>query len=262
MINSMVLRPNERILIESRRLHDYQYKVAGPGRVWIGLRQREITRFSVGPQVENNHFDEVRTVENVALDITVRTLYRVDPALFSDDLLPRVAGLNAGVWQQLVEVFVGMVLRPLVAGYTWSNLEQSSIRQRLERQLTQTIADRLSVIGLNVISVSIIKMELPPTLQQAVIRTEKEIVAAKGRATVLEEYAAVFGSDLSQAMPSILQWELLHQLGKNNKAQHLLLSSGLSLGTTATDADADSPHHMQSMMLPIPGSKSRIILGK
>jgi hypothetical protein len=100
----------------------------------------------------------------------------------------------------------------------------------LERQLTQTLADYLKVIGLNITSVCLIKTELPDNLQRTIVQAERDGLEPRGRASVLKEYFDIFGNNLAQAMPYIVQWELLNALHKNGQPQVLLTSSALSPG--------------------------------
>jgi hypothetical protein len=158
------------------------------------------------------------------MNVTIQVLYRVDPALFNDELLPKIPALSIGGWQNLVQWRTEAILRPLLADYIWRSLGQQTNQQRLERCLTQTLADLLKGVGLNISAVCLIKTELPANLQETLIRVERNNVEAQGRATALKVYAEIFGPDLTLAMPQIMQWEWLSVLRKNGSSAVVLTS--------------------------------------
>ena len=95
MLHGTKVNPNERVLIESPI---NRYKLAGPGRVWLSPRQRILARVYIGPNGSTFKFENVRTVEEVAVDIQVKVIYKADPELFSQELLSRIPPLNEGGW--------------------------------------------------------------------------------------------------------------------------------------------------------------------
>jgi hypothetical protein len=225
MIRLQRLNPNERLVIESPV---NRYKLAGPGRVLITPRQRILTRLYVGPSGQSFQYKAVRTLEEVSLDMTVQILYRLDPDLFTDDLLSRVANLNNGMWHKILHWQTEYVLRMLIAQYPWRDLNRADVQKRLERQLTQTLADRLKMVGMAVLSICLVKTELPVGLQKTLIQTEKDTIEATGRAKVLESYFDIFGANLSKVMPYIIQWEVVNAIHRNGDAKALLTSDGVT----------------------------------
>ncbi len=218
------LNPNQRLVIESPV---NKYKVAGPGRVALHFRQRIIARLEVGPKAKSFQIKEIRTSEDVVLNATVQVLYKVDPTLFSADLLPRVAGLNEGGWRGALQWQAEYVLRLLTSQYSWKELNRDEIQKRLERQFTQTLAAHLKIIGLNIFSVCLVKTELPVDLQEAIIRAERDTIEAQGRAKVLSSYFEIFGNSLAKAMPYIIQWELMNTIHKHGDPTVLLTPDSL-----------------------------------
>jgi hypothetical protein len=91
---------------------------------------------------------------------------------------------------------------------------------------------------------------LDGSLQRTIIRSEQDGIEAGGRAKVLKEYFDIFGDRLSQAMPYIVQWELLNTLHKKGNPQLLLGASSLSLGATPASNGDDSSSRYQ-FSLPI-----------
>lgn len=240
------LNPNERWVIESGINH---YQVIGPGWVWIKPWQRVITKLEVEPQGQALQFNEVRTAENVPLNVALQVLYQVDPDLFTADLLPKLPKLNEAGWQYVLKWRAEHTLRSLLVGYAWQELGKVETQHKLERRLTQTLADALKVIGLKIIAVYLVKIELPADLQQTLIQVEQDGLEPRGRAAVLKEYFDLFGHNLPQAMPYIVQWELLNMLRKNGNPNLILTASGLSLDQDHTPEPVPSVFQMQ---LPLP----------
>lgn len=237
---------NERLVIESG---PNRFKLVGPGWIWIKPWQRILTRLNVAAQGQALQIDGVRTQENIPMDIATQILYHIDPALFADNLLSKIQGLNDGGWSSIIRWRTEQVLRQMVADYSWRELGKQSIQQRLERQLTQTLAEYLKVVGLKITSVCLVKIELPEPLQRTIIQSERDGLEPRGRAQVLKEYFDIFGHDLTQAMPYIVQWELLNALRKNGKSQFLLASPALSLDERVFDGRSHRP--VFQMQLPL-----------
>lgn len=226
------LNPNERLLVESGV---NQYQVVGPGLVWVKPWQKSLVQFYIGSQSQSLTFDEVRTADNVPLNLTVQLLYRVDPALFNQSLLPSLPFLYKGVWQKILSWRSEHVLRQILLSYTWEELNRPGVQSRLERRLGQTISELVKVVGLKVSAVCLVKVELPSALQQTLIQVHQDSLEPRGRAQMLQEYFKIFGADLPRVMPYIIQWELMNTLHKNDHTQLLLTNSALSLnGHTAS----------------------------
>lgn len=179
------LNPNERLLIESGMNH---YRLIGPGRIWLKPWQKSVTRVNVGPQGQSLQLTEVRTVENIPVDVTIQVIYQIDPLLFSNDLLTKVSGLSEGGWQQTLRWRTEQVVRQMLANYSWRDLGKPTIQKQLERRLRQILADYLKIVGLNVKSACLIKTELPDNLQRTIIQTERDSIEPSGRASVLVQF--------------------------------------------------------------------------
>ena len=225
MIHWTLLKPNERLLVESPINN---YKVVGPGHVFLIPMQRALTRLYVGPKGHSFQYTQVRTAEDISINVTAQVIWRVAPELFPADLLPRVSGLSNGGWQGILHWQTEYVLRLLIAQCPWRQLSQERAQKQLERHLTRTLADNLKMVGLGVVGVFLVKMELPDKLQQTLIQAEQDDVEAQGRATVLKKYLEIFGDKLPQAMPYIIQWEMMNTVHKNGDPKILLTHENLS----------------------------------
>jgi regulator of protease activity HflC (stomatin/prohibitin superfamily) len=241
------LNPDERLLIEKSTNH---YHIVGPGKVWIKPWQQVLTKLNVGLQGQRLQFNQVRTVENVPLDVTLHVLYQIDTALFTADLLPSLPHLNEGGWQGILKSHTEYRLRSLLAGCAWQDLSREETQSRVERRLTQTLADALKGIGLKIITVWLVKTELPADLQQTLVQIEQDNLASQRRSIVLKEYFDLFGNNLPQVMPYIIQWELLGMLWENSNPDLILTSNSLSLDQGTSTIESIQP--VLQMRLPMP----------
>jgi hypothetical protein len=245
MMRWVKLNPLERLLVV-RPVN--RYRLAGPGWICLTLRQQGLAKIYIGPKGQSLKFTEVRTSDNIPLALTIQVIYRADPDLFTPDLLPKLPVLNETGWQGALQWQTEYVLRMLVAHYPWRELSREEIQQRLERQLTHTLADRLKGIGLTVIAGCLVKTELPVQLQQSLIQAEEDVVEAQGRVAVLKRYLEIFGANLPQAMPYIMQWELLNTIHRNNP-QILLTPAALADKAVLSDPNLLQP--VYQLRLPV-----------
>jgi regulator of protease activity HflC (stomatin/prohibitin superfamily) len=219
------LNPDERLLIESGINH---YKLIGPGLIWLKPWEKSLLKLYIGTQSQSLQFDQVRTGENIPVAIKTEILYQTDPALFTQELLPKIPWLHKGIWQYILKWRTEHLLRQMLTSYTWSELGRAETQPRLERRLSQTLSEYLKVVGLKVVALYLVKIELPGNLQQTIIQAEQDGLEPRGRALVLKEYFKIFGQDLGRVMPFIVQWELLNTLHKNGNTQFILSNSALA----------------------------------
>ncbi len=224
MFKRLKLDPNQRALIESPI---NRYKIAGPGRVWLKPRQRLVATLYVGPKGQQLHYENVRTAENIPLKITVQMLYQANLNQFTKDLLPKLQVLAGGGWENILHWQTEYVLRKLITNYTWQDLGYKEVQERIERQLAQTLADRVKMVGLKINGACLVRAELPDNLQNTLVKAQENQIETRGRANILKDYFEIFGDNLAQAMPQIIQWELLNTLQKTNP-QVLLSAAGLT----------------------------------
>ncbi len=242
------LNPNQRLVVESPV---NRFKLMGPGRVVLNFRQRILARVYIGPKAQSIHIKAVRTAEGILMDATVQVIYRVDPALLSPELLPRVAGLNEKGWHGALHWQAEYVLRMLMIQYSWRDLPHEDIQKRLERQFTQTLADRLKRLGLNVLGVCLVKTELPIGLQKSLVQAERDKIEAQSRAGILQNYFEIFGNTLSNAMPYIIQWELMNTVHKNGDPKILFTAAGLTPEKSILPLNDTTRSPAFSMQLPL-----------
>ncbi len=249
MTKLMKLAPNERLLIESGINH---YKVVGPGLIWLKPWQRSRAKLYIGPTAMTVECNQARAAGDILVNGTIKVIYRINPELFSEALLPRIPGLNDGGWRNIVQWRTEAVVYRLVARYRWRELKQPYLQEQLEEQIGEALGERLKGLGLDVLGITLIKTALNDKLQRTIIRAEQDKIEARGRAAVLKQYFEIFGDSLSGAMPHIIQWELLNTLHKNGNSHLLLGASNLSLGSSLPNVEP-APSLFQ-MRLPVPSN--------
>lgn len=232
------LHSYERMVIESGVNH---YKVVGPGLIWPKPWQKTLTTFSIAPQIQALQIKAVTSKEDIPIDFSLQVLYRVDPTLLTQDLLPNVPGLNKRGWQTVVQWRTELVLRSLLTAYSWGDLKNQTAQQRLQRHLTRVVGDLVQAVGLVIMEIYLFKLELPVELQQSFIRVGRNRVEARGRAMVLKEYLDVFGTNLPAAMPHVLRWELMNLLHKKGYPHLVLAASDFFKEGFSPDENEGSP---------------------
>lgn len=105
------------------------------------------------------------TADGIPLRITWSGLYYRDPSLITDQASQRLRSLvNA---ERKVQRLINITLGRLVGAYSMTELFKPPIRDRIERQLTETVANNLKPSGLVLHSISLEKIELPPEVASA-----------------------------------------------------------------------------------------------
>lgn len=235
----------ERLLVEDGI---NRYKLLGPGLAWLAPWQRERARLYVGPNAVSVDCDRVRVSEDIPVNVLVKVIYRVTPDLLTEKLLPRVPGLVDGGWRNIVHWRTEAVVRRLFGRYHWRDLKTEPAQVELEQQISQALVERLAMLALEVMAVTLVKTELDARLQKTIVGAAQDGIEAGGRAEVLKQYFDLFGDRLSQVMPYIVQWELLNTLHKKGNPQLLLAASGLSLGPALPASKTGGP--VYQMRLP------------
>ncbi len=250
MISIKKLKPNERLLIE---WGVNNYKIAGPGMVCLWFWQQGTAMFRVDPQTETFQFNEVRTAEDIPVNITVRIVYQVDPLRFTPELMPKIPGLQEQGWRSAVQWQTEHIFRQMLAAYAWSELGSKDRQAQLEWELAQTLTEYLEQIALCVTGVHLIRTALPLNLQKTLVRAEQDGVEAGGRARVLKDYFNTFGGHMSDAMPYIMQWESMNVLHKSGKPHLLLSNSRQAAAPALPEIDGRQPDIQLSLPAPPEG---------
>ena len=138
------LTPDERLLIESGI---NRYKVVGPDLVWIMPWQRPCAKLYIGPNFVPVECRNARVSDDVPVNVSLTVTYRVNPDLFTADLLPRLPRLNEGGWRSFVQLRTEAVVRRLLARLPWRELKENAVQTNLETQFSKALIGAAQIWG-------------------------------------------------------------------------------------------------------------------
>ncbi len=119
----------------------------------------------------------VVTGDGILIDVNWSGIYRVDPDLIMEKRSQRLRGLpNA---EKGIRRNVDIALRKLIGDYALQELFKPTTRERIERQLSQTVAERLKPAGIVLAGLNLQVIDLPGEVAQA-LNKAKAIVALDG----------------------------------------------------------------------------------
>ena len=117
------------------------------------------------------------------------------------------------------------IVRKLLSGYSWRNLNHQSVQERLERHLHEVLSDRVSGIGLQIFECCVTSIQLPDRLLETCRRKEE-----------LKEYADVLGTELVQLMPDLIQLQLINTMDKHGGTPIFLTNPNFSHTSASSEA--------------------------
>jgi regulator of protease activity HflC (stomatin/prohibitin superfamily) len=107
----------------------------------------------------------VATSDGIPLKINWSGTYALRPELITENRSQRLRGLpNA---ENGIARNVDLCLRRMVGNYTVRDMFNPALRERLERQLSQLLADKLTPLGIAFNSINLQTIELPPEVADA-----------------------------------------------------------------------------------------------
>ncbi|MFQ5612556.1 MAG: SPFH domain-containing protein [Anaerolineae bacterium] len=137
---------------------------AGVHRLWPGRERIEFI-FETNIKLCRAVAEAIPTADGIPLRIAWSGTYHRDPDLITDRVSQRLRGLPRVEWG--IQRQVDIALRRLVGAYDLTDLFRPSVRERIERQLTEAIAARLKLVGVVLHGVNLQAMELPQEVSSA-----------------------------------------------------------------------------------------------
>jgi regulator of protease activity HflC (stomatin/prohibitin superfamily) len=124
-----------------------------------------------------NRAAAITTGDGLVINVNWSGVYALSPDLITEQVSQRLRGLpNAS---RAITRNIDICLRRLVGNYTVQELFKPIIRGRIERQLTQLVADRLRGLGIVLSSLNLQAIELPNEVAEA-LNKAKAIEALDG----------------------------------------------------------------------------------
>lgn len=131
----------------------------------------------VKPKLAANQTPAIVTGDGILLNIAWSGVYAIQPELITDKLSQRLRGLpNA---EKAIARSVDIALRRFIGDHTVQELFKPIVRERIERQLSQLVADRLKPLGIVLSTLNLQVIELPNEVAQA-LNKAKAIEALDG----------------------------------------------------------------------------------
>lgn len=116
-------------------------------------------------KLARNQTTAIATAEGILVSVNWSGVYVLHPDLITDQVSQRLRSLpNA---DQAIARHVDICLRKLVGNYTVADLFKPAIRERVERQLSQLVAERLRPLGIVLSSLNFQTIELPREVTEA-----------------------------------------------------------------------------------------------
>lgn len=134
-------------------------------------------RLEIKPRLVAHQAMAVVSGDGILLNINWSGVYAVKPDLITENISQRLRGLpNA---DKAIIRSVDIVLRRLIGDYTVQDMFKPAIRERIERQLSQVVAERLAPLGILLAGLNLQVIELPREVAEA-LNKAKAIEALDG----------------------------------------------------------------------------------
>lgn len=212
-----LLREDDRWFVYNEHLKVHEI-IEGPKKVRLMYWQKQQCEFSIAPKGASILAEDVMTSENIPLVISLFVLYKVDPALWeSKTPIWRLPKWNEGGWEGAVKRHAEKILRMSVTARSWRELNQKTVQEEIEAEIKEALNERMKSMVVSIVAVSIIKFELPPDMQESLVRAEQDVIESVGRVDAMDEYLKIFTGNAQayRLIPYIIKWDLLNLLHKH-----------------------------------------------
>lgn len=107
----------------------------------------------------------VVTADGVPLNLNWSAIYACEPALITEQLSRRLRGLLKA--EAALSRNIDLAMRRIVGDYALAELFKPAIRERIERQVGQVVADKVKVAGVALTTFDLQVLELPGEVAEA-----------------------------------------------------------------------------------------------
>ena len=137
---------------------------AGVHHLKPGLEKIEFT-FETKPKLTQGMALDIPTNEGVLVKLDWSGIYARDASLINERMSQKLRGLPTA--EKAIQRHVDLALRRLVGTYTVQDLFKPQIRERIERQLTELLRDKVKASGIALMSLNLQAIHLPPEVEAA-----------------------------------------------------------------------------------------------
>lgn len=167
------------------------------------------------PGSVNGRCDSTQTIGGLPLSIQWTLSYTLDPFRISPDKRPKLARSLPTKSASIATKHVNNILRHIISEYTIDQLIEPGIQKRLERQVRQQVAERLSNAGFEISRVMIGAIEMPQEVRATLAAAHQRKLEAENEAHTLEKLQQVVSRFSDADMQRLIELERIHALGQN-----------------------------------------------
>ena len=167
------------------------------------------------PGSVNGRCQNTQTIGGLPLSIEWAIAYNLNPFRISPEKRPKLARTLPEKSGKLAVTHVNNILRHIISEYTIDQLIEPGIQRRLERQVRQQVAERLSSLGFEISRVMIGAIDMPEEVKQALASAHQRKLQAENEAQTLEKLQQVVSQFSEADMQRLIELERIHALGQN-----------------------------------------------
>jgi len=169
----------------------------------------------VDPGSVNGRCDNIQTIGGLPLSIEWTISYNLNPFRIAPENRPKLARNLPNKSGKIVQKHANNILRHIISEYSIEALTQPGIQRKLERQVRQQVAERLSGAGFEISRVMVGAIEMPPQVTNALADALKRQLQADNEARALSRLQSVVSQFSENDMQRLIELERIHMLGQN-----------------------------------------------
>lgn len=140
-------------------------RVLPAGRHILGLYEQVDFSLDTKSKLAMGRAQATVTSDGILMNLNWSGVYTLQPDLVTDKLNQRLRGLaNA---EKAIARSVDIALRKLVGDYSVQELFKPPVRERIERRVSQVVAERVKPLGIVVMGIDLQVIELPGEVAEA-----------------------------------------------------------------------------------------------
>lgn len=170
---------------------------------------------STAPQTASGRCHNVQTSSGIVLDVEWSLSFSLNPFRIPAANRPKLARSLPHKSTTIAVKHVNNSLRHVIGEYTIDQLCQPGMLKRLERQVRQLAASRLSESGFELSRVMIGAIEMPSSVKAALEAAHQRSLQAENDARILARLQSVVSHFSDADIQRLLELERIHALGQN-----------------------------------------------
>ena len=228
-----------------------------PGRHLLKFPLERVTAtLSTAPTTANGRCKNAQTQEGVSVDLAFSITYELFPGNTEAQLQPRMARFLPSGANGLVRNHAINCVAQVVNHKTVETLCQRGVRARLERELRDTVQERLRPFGISVYRVMVTSVDLPLQVKNSLEEAHERTVYAQSEACALEHLHQVLSQFSDADVDRLLQLRQLREMGQNGVTLHMPFLG--NLGGRGNSGNGNGRSFPESIILTPDTSGSRV----